>query len=91
MPPELLDVREVAAILRVSEDTIYEALQKGRVPGAFRPLPGSRLWRIRKAEFYASLAGTAPASDGGAETVPETAEALGRAGRPRTRRRRATS
>lgn len=50
--PRLLTVRELAALLRVTQQTIYNHLWAGRIPGARRF--GKKLWRIDAATFLAS-------------------------------------
>jgi excisionase family DNA binding protein len=50
---QLLDIKEVAAYLRVKESTVYTWAQEGSIP-AFRL---GRLWRFRRADLDAWLEG----------------------------------
>lgn len=56
--PELLTVREVAAILRVDRSYVYRLIRTGRLP-VLRPSPHKT--RIVKTELQAFLQATRPA------------------------------
>jgi PTS system nitrogen regulatory IIA component len=50
---QLMDIKEVAAYLRVKESTVYTWAQEGGIP-AFRL---GRLWRFRRTDLDAWLEG----------------------------------
>ncbi|EDM79573.1 hypothetical protein PPSIR1_21134 [Plesiocystis pacifica SIR-1] len=53
--PEYLKAEELAALLRVSRKTIYEAVARGEIPGALRV---GRLIRFRRDAVLEWLADT---------------------------------
>ncbi len=93
--PEILTVPEVAALLRISVDAVYDSLNKpGGIPGA---KVGGR-WRSRRSDILAMLSGhhVTPTADperavpvGGSES-PKRAPHIGKPGRPRKARRRSS-
>lgn len=52
--PEFLTVTEAAALLRVDRKTLYEAIERGKLPGVFRV---GRCIRIRR-DLLLACAGT---------------------------------
>jgi excisionase family DNA binding protein len=71
---ELLTVREVAGLLRVSQNCVYELVGKGRL-ACYRVGTGRGAIRIRRGDVEAYLAGSRV----------DKAEPAGRACRPRLR------
>ena len=50
--PPILDIEQLAALLRISKSTLYEWIQKGRLDGAFRRRGKHHLiWRDRAIEI----------------------------------------
>ncbi|MDP3939373.1 MAG: helix-turn-helix domain-containing protein [Deltaproteobacteria bacterium] len=68
-PPEILDLKQAAALIHVSRRALSDHALSGEVCGAFRPWPGGP-WRFRRAE----LLGEAPKPDGDArDGAPDVA------------------
>jgi excisionase family DNA binding protein len=52
-PDDLLNPREAAEILRVTDRTVLRYIEAGHLAAV--QLPGGRLWRIRRADVEALL------------------------------------
>ncbi len=66
--PQPMTVKELSAFLRISDDTLYVALERGEIPGARKI--GAQ-WRIAPSVLHAWLSGRTAPNDTWPATAPE--------------------